>query len=57
MGTNAPLPAVAKGARQAFDQARHTVLRRHLRYGAVAALVSVLLIASCFIGVLVWHLL
>jgi hypothetical protein len=51
---------VAKRARPAFDLAcswyRHPVLRRHLWYGAVAALVSILLIASCVVGVLVWHM-
>ena len=51
--------ATAKGARRperlAWFANRHPVLRRHLCYGALATLISLLLIASCFVGVLLWH--
>jgi hypothetical protein len=52
--------AAARRARQTFDLAgywyRHPVPRRHLRYLALSALISALLIASCVVGVLVWFM-
>jgi hypothetical protein len=52
--------ATTKGTRQAFDLVchwyRHPLVRRHVCYLVLSALVSLLLVASCIVGVLVWYM-